>query len=92
MIVLPKMDSLNLVMKKQKTNQIEGHSRKQAPHNIQRCQVYESQGKFVILFKTGGNKLNVIWDSELGIFIIPFAMKTLQGQAVKPDVEEMVMY
>lgn len=62
------------------------------PHNIQRCQLYESQGKLAELCQTEGNKLNVIQDSELDIFIIPFAMKTLLGQAVKLDVVDMVMY
>lgn len=54
--------------------------------------MYESQRKLAGLCQTEGNKLNVIQDSELDIFIIPFAMKTLWGQAVKPDVVDMVIY
>lgn len=78
MIVLPKMDSLNLVMKKQKTNQIEGHSRKQAPHNIQRCQVYESQGKFVII-QDWGKQVKCNMGFWTGYFYYSFCYEDIIG-------------
>lgn len=53
-ILLPKMHTLNQIMRIDQANPNKGHSIKQSAYNLQKCQGRECQRKTLSLFQTEG--------------------------------------